>query len=182
VAILEAAARLFATRGIAGTSLNDISAAIGLTKGAIYASFPNKQAVVNAVAAQRRLTVAFEPLYREDLPLPARLRALGKNIAAAKRQVPRRLFLLDLEYYLDAQRNPMTRKHLAALARTHERETVRRFEAANRARGEAPPLRSEEFLTAVNAVAHGVVQMLLANPHAISERGIERLFELLAGE
>jgi AcrR family transcriptional regulator len=182
VAILEAAARLFATRGIAGTSLNDIAAAIGLTKGAIYASFPNKQAVVNAVAAQRRLTVAFEPLYREDLPLPARLRALGKNIAAAKRQVPRRLFLLDLEYYLDAQRNPATRQHLAGLARTHERETVRRFEAANRARGEVPPLRSEEFLTAVNGVAHGVVQMLLANPHAISERGIERLFELLAGE
>lgn len=47
--IIEKTAPIFNTKGIAGTSLNDITSATGLTKGSIYGNFENKDAV--AVAA-----------------------------------------------------------------------------------------------------------------------------------
>src|SRR5262245_60653643 len=109
-AIIEAAARLFARQGIAATSLDAIAAEVGLTKGAVYASFANKQAVIEAVEAHHRLNLALEPLFDADVSLEDRLRAVGRNLAAAFREVPRELFLLDLEYYLDAHRNPEAEK------------------------------------------------------------------------
>ena len=50
--IIEKAAPLFNTRGYAGTSMNDITRATGLTKGAIYGNFDNKEEI--AIAAFNR--------------------------------------------------------------------------------------------------------------------------------
>lgn len=41
-ALLDAAERLWAERGISGASLDDIAAAAGLTKGAVYSNFAGK--------------------------------------------------------------------------------------------------------------------------------------------
>lgn len=47
--IVEKTAPLFNTKGFAGTSLNDITVATGLTKGSIYGNFANKDEVALAV-------------------------------------------------------------------------------------------------------------------------------------
>ncbi|MYS86235.1 ScbR family autoregulator-binding transcription factor [Embleya scabrispora] len=47
--LLETAARLFHERGFAGTSISDIGNASGLTSGAIYFHFSNKDALARAV-------------------------------------------------------------------------------------------------------------------------------------
>ena len=47
--IIEKAAPIFSTKGYAATSLSDITKATGLTKGAIYGNFENKEAI--AIAA-----------------------------------------------------------------------------------------------------------------------------------
>lgn len=47
--IIEKTAALFNTKGFAGTSLSDMSAATGLTKGSIYGNFANKDEVALAV-------------------------------------------------------------------------------------------------------------------------------------
>nr|WP_314896447.1 TetR/AcrR family transcriptional regulator [uncultured Flavobacterium sp.] len=47
--IIEKTASLFNKNGYAGTSLSDITAATGLTKGSIYGNFKNKEEVVIAV-------------------------------------------------------------------------------------------------------------------------------------
>ena len=46
--IIEKTAPLFNTRGYAGTSMNDMVAATGLTKGSIYGNFKNKDEVACA--------------------------------------------------------------------------------------------------------------------------------------
>jgi AcrR family transcriptional regulator len=46
--IIERAAPLFNTKGYAGTSLNDIMAATGLTKGGVYGNFPGKDDIAAA--------------------------------------------------------------------------------------------------------------------------------------
>ena len=48
-ALLEEATRLFATRGYAGTSLEDVAAASQVTRGAVYHHFDGKQALFEAV-------------------------------------------------------------------------------------------------------------------------------------
>ena len=47
--IIEKTAPIFNTKGFAGTSLNDMTAATGLTKGSIYGNFANKDEVALAV-------------------------------------------------------------------------------------------------------------------------------------
>lgn len=47
--IIEKTASIFNTKGFAGTSLNDITGATGLTKGSVYGNFKNKDEVALAV-------------------------------------------------------------------------------------------------------------------------------------
>ena len=56
--VLAAARELFAEEGYAGTSLDAIAAAAGLTKGAVYHHFANKREVFRAVYVQERLRLA----------------------------------------------------------------------------------------------------------------------------
>ena len=60
--ILDAAERLLADRGIAGTSLRGITAAAGVNLGAVNYHFRSKAALIQAVFARR-----LEPLNRERL-------------------------------------------------------------------------------------------------------------------
>jgi TetR/AcrR family transcriptional repressor of nem operon len=47
--IVEATAQIFNTKGYAGTSINDITEATGLTRGSVYGNFHNKEEVALAV-------------------------------------------------------------------------------------------------------------------------------------
>ncbi len=49
--ILEVAGNLFNSKGYRATSISDITKASGLTKGAIYKHFPNKEALEKAACA-----------------------------------------------------------------------------------------------------------------------------------
>jgi TetR/AcrR family transcriptional repressor of nem operon len=52
--ILEVAAEAFADRGYAGTSLNDVLKASGVTKGGFYFHFPSKEALALAALRQKQ--------------------------------------------------------------------------------------------------------------------------------
>jgi AcrR family transcriptional regulator len=60
--ILEAAARVLAERGYAGTNTNLIAAVAGVSVGSIYQYFPNKDAIV--VALRDRHSEAMHALFR----------------------------------------------------------------------------------------------------------------------
>ena len=52
--ILDAAASLFARKGYLGTSINDLMAAAGVTKGGFYFHFPAKEDLALAVVASKQ--------------------------------------------------------------------------------------------------------------------------------
>ena len=52
-ALLDEATRLFATRGYAGTSLEDVAVASQVTRGAVYHHFDGKQALFEAVLGRQ---------------------------------------------------------------------------------------------------------------------------------
>src|SRR5438094_4883531 len=84
-ALIRAAAKLFANNGIEATSLDRIAAEVGLTKGAIYAHFANKQELVMALAiafeAEPGQSESLEMLFDETLPFTERMRRVGELAA-----------------------------------------------------------------------------------------------------
>jgi len=60
--ILDAAEQVFLERGVSRTSLNEIAAAAGVTRGAIYWHFQDKSDVFNAMMT--RVTLPFEETMR----------------------------------------------------------------------------------------------------------------------
>lgn len=77
-AILEAAAAAFARGGLAGTSLNDLVRASGLTKGAFYFHFSSKEELALAAfrLKQEQLLDGMGAAARPDLPAFERLIAM----------------------------------------------------------------------------------------------------------
>lgn len=180
-AILTAATRLFARRGIEATSLDDIAREIGRTKGAIYASFPNKRALVYALLERHEVPVDLSPLWRAGVPLADRLAETGRHVAALLRTVPRDTVILDMEYRLDWIRNPQGREKVKAGGLARMREVRKLIARANASVGESPPIEPGELLALVSVLASGLARLTVEAPGAIRARTVETAFRLLAG-
>jgi AcrR family transcriptional regulator len=90
-AIVAAAAELFARNGFGATSLEDIAATLGVTKGAFYYHIKNKEEILRLIYLTV-LTVSEEPLRRiaeADLPPTEKLRrAVEHQTAVAADRSP----------------------------------------------------------------------------------------------
>jgi AcrR family transcriptional regulator len=117
-ALLDAALELFTERGFGATSIPEICARAGLTKGAFYSNFADKEALFLALfdrqAAERaqRIRVALA-----DAEAVAQAVTTGEPLPGAAAGVEdRRWFLLSMEFTLHAIRHPQ----VAALLSEHE--------------------------------------------------------------
>ncbi|MEU2554580.1 ScbR family autoregulator-binding transcription factor [Streptomyces sp. NPDC013313] len=88
--LLETAALLFAERGYAATSVNDIGARSGRTSGAVYFHYSGKEGIALAVVQARFATWSHlaERYADEAVPPLDRLVALGYDIANALAEDP----------------------------------------------------------------------------------------------
>lgn len=106
--LLEQAARLFAERGYAGVSLEDIAQAAGFTKGAVYSHFGSKEQTF--LAALRAETDALAALrHRATLRDPAVAADEGGPTASVRREDVTQGVTLALEAMLFGQRVPERR-------------------------------------------------------------------------
>jgi len=74
--LLQAAARVFAERGFHGASLDEVAAAAGFTKGAVYSNFKNKEDLFLALLEanqQREMDALYATLNASDVLPEARL-------------------------------------------------------------------------------------------------------------
>jgi TetR/AcrR family transcriptional regulator, acrAB operon repressor len=82
--LLDAAERVFLAQGVAGTSLNDIAAAAGTTRGAIYWHFKDKADLFNAmmdrVAMPMQSALSLVDGAEGDDPLPNLKKALRQAL------------------------------------------------------------------------------------------------------
>jgi AcrR family transcriptional regulator len=114
-AILSEAARLFAARGFAGVSLEDLGSAVGVSGPALYRHFANKQALLGAIL----------------VGVSERLLAGGQAVitagGSADRQL-RALIAFHVDFALDdADVIRVQDRDLAALS-DEDRHTVRRLQ------------------------------------------------------
>ncbi len=179
-AIIDAAADLFATQGIEGTSLDRIAGAIGLTKGAIYSSFASKEELIEAVAEERSVLIDLAPLFRADLTLREGLRSIAAEYLALRPRLTREIVALDLELFLYAERHPRWgRSELRALRRARRQEG-QRLQAAADERGEPLPMPAEDFFPALEALLVGIAREQFRDPRALSDATVEGLIAGLA--
>ncbi len=100
-AIVEAAARVLETRGLAGFNTNAVAERAGISVGSLYQYFPGKEAIVAALSARERALlsgdVAATARRTAGLPLEDALRSLAR--AAIRRQLARPALarILDFE-------------------------------------------------------------------------------------
>ena len=95
--ILTEATRLFAERGFAGTSLQDIALATGLTRPALYHYFANKEAVLARLVSDLTLAPAAELAKLGHLPGKSaveRLHAMAFDTALRHARQPERFRVL----------------------------------------------------------------------------------------
>jgi AcrR family transcriptional regulator len=122
LALLAAAERVFAERGIAGASLDEVAAEAGLTKGAVYSNFTGKEDLVLAVMHHRlgreADSQAEHGLSRERPPEEL-IDAFGRYWAERLGSPEERTFrMVILELVLHSLRRPDVRDQLRDLMAT----------------------------------------------------------------
>lgn len=100
--ILDAAIKRFSEHGVAKTSLADIAADAGVTRGAIYWHFKNKTDLLNEIWAQSEsgltaLEIEYQSKYPGD-PLSV-MRAMLRYMFEATVTDPRRRALMEIIYH-----------------------------------------------------------------------------------
>jgi AcrR family transcriptional regulator len=98
-ALLDAAARAFAERGFAATSVTEIAASARVTKGAVYHHFPDKRSLFEAVV-QRCDEAAQQKVYdavanHSDSPWDAAMAALEATLEVCSDPVAARLIYVE---------------------------------------------------------------------------------------
>ncbi|MFI6816080.1 TetR/AcrR family transcriptional regulator [Nonomuraea sp. NPDC050328] len=117
--LLAAAEKVFAERGIQGASLDEVAAAAGLTKGAVYSNFDGKEDLLLAVMRHR---LGQEARAQADRTLHAE-RDAGELVeefagywADQVRAGDQDTFAqMTVELMIHATRDPALREHLVAL-------------------------------------------------------------------
>ncbi|MEV0664555.1 TetR/AcrR family transcriptional regulator [Actinomadura luteofluorescens] len=165
-ALLAAAERLWAERGIHGASLDDIAAAAGLTKGAVYSNFAGKTDLL--LALMERITSA-----RTRTDVCDELRAAAEDADPAVRpsrrdtdEGPRRLALLLVEFWLYGMRDYAAGWRIADWYAERRAQLARELEPAD---GPAPDgLTACDRATLTMALDFGLAFQHLLDPVRVS--------------
>src|SRR5580698_1926404 len=181
--LLQAAARVFAERGFHSATLDEVAAAAGFTKGAVYSNFKNKEdlflALIEAAYA-RELAALKETLEGSDIPAQARLEDFVGLIRDEVEQVPDNWGSLYLEFTLYAMRNPSARDRLVQL----EEKDIRAVAAiiVSQTEGVGPEIDEQALRSArlVTALFRGIGMMRSLDPEAADDTLLAAAMEFVA--
>ena len=180
-ALLKAARELVARHGVEGTSLDRIAARAGYTKGAVYAHFTSKDALLDAVLDSLSLSIEFEDVTDVNRPLDEQFYALGVRIAQEGRALSGTPWRLAQEIVQFALRNRKARSRWVSAQRRGHAAAGRKLEEAEAAAGHTLPLSGREMVIVLNALAVGLIEEQMLDPESIPDDLFGRAFALLAG-
>lgn len=166
-ALLDAALELFAEQGFGASSIPEICARAGLTKGAFYSNFADKEALFlalfdrQAAARVRRLRAALT-----DGEALAESVRTGSPLPGGTAGEDRRWFLISMEFTLHAIRHP----RVAALLAEHEArsraELAELMTQALESMGRVPLTAIQDLVAMVVAAHEGITAQELTRQAA----------------
>jgi AcrR family transcriptional regulator len=165
--LLAAAAQVFARKGFHGASIDDVAAAAGFTKGAVYSNFKNKEDLFLGVLDQRiaEQFVAVRAALAEAAALPPDARSnLFTGLTTEWLWGNEEWQLLMLEFSLYAVRNPHARRKLAERTRLDEELLQPLIEAELDRAGNEPPIPVDQLTAIFLALFSGIALKHATNP------------------
>ncbi len=184
--LLEAAAVVFSREGFHGASLDEVAAAAGFTKGAVYSNFKSKEDLFLALLedrvaeglavaeAARQADAALPPDARDDDPL-----ANIRDVMSYPRWWDRNWTLLYLAFVLYAARNPAAQAKLAeSLRRSHD-EAARMIEKELERSGVTSQLPLDEMATVSVAVFEGLSMIKFVEPALVTSQTVDAALTFL---
>ncbi|HEV7936694.1 MAG TPA: TetR/AcrR family transcriptional regulator [Solirubrobacteraceae bacterium] len=168
--LLDAAAQVYARRGFAGATLDEVAAEAGFTKGAVYGHFGSKENLLLALVEEH-----LAGQIAEQMALFDRDRATWERPLAGSHRWMERLeespdrFRLFVELWAYAQRDERLSRRLAdGLAAL--RATFARFasESSRDAGLEPPPGVTEQFANVMLGLGIGLSILKLTDPDAVA--------------
>jgi AcrR family transcriptional regulator len=169
--ILRAATKVFLERGFSGATLDDIAAAAGFSKGAVYSNFDDKDALFLALVDEEfawrldQLRTALEEA-PEDADAGAEMAGRSMTRALTAHED---LHVLFSEFRVHAARSPSTRRKLAK-RRAEIRATLARTveDYAERA-GVELTMPADHVATVLLALTNGLALERLGQPEAVPD-------------
>ena len=125
--LLDAAARVFVKRGFQGSSVEEISAEAGYTRGAFYSNFKSKEELFVELL-QDRVYAAYTAMTEAALAEPGTTltpRQTGEMLAALQGEAHEWLFRLWFECLAQATRDPKLRELAAGFWRGNRARTTK---------------------------------------------------------
>ncbi len=178
--LLEAAATVFSREGFHGASLDEVAAAAGFTKGAVYSNFKSKDDLFVAVLDDRvrRQFDALEDLIAEQPDAEAHLSEIRQLISTDSWDSG--FSVLYLEFVLYAARNPDARETLAAHFR-RVREAFEQLIARQWERlGIEPDIPPRSVALIGTALMDGLATYRLIEPDAITDATLDSTLAFFA--
>lgn len=178
--LLDAARNVFAERGFAGASLDEVAEEAGLTKGAVYSNFANKEDLVLAVlddSFNRRMDQALSAVDLDGtLEEQARV---GGSIFMAKFEEERWVDLLFLDFVTYAARNPEFGARLAARHRESLAAIADVMTEGSAERDWGLPMPAEKLAMVMNALGTGLSMEKLIDPDGVPDELFGEVIALL---
>ena len=162
--LLDAAARVFAQKGLAGASVDEIAAAAGYSIGAVYSNFGSKEQLFVELLKERandRVTQATE-IAADAEPAEAQRAFSRLLVEVADKDVD--FAPLQAEFWLYAVRNPELMEAYAERMR-EPRDLLTQLVA----RSVPDPERAGELSAIVIALFQGLVRMRRVDPDSVPD-------------
>jgi AcrR family transcriptional regulator len=176
-ALIAAAARLIGEKGYHDTSLEDVASRAGMTRGAIYGNFRDRDELFMAVLQARWTPIV--PEFQPGASLREQMRILARAVigAAPARQ---QMAIRALEFQLYALTHPKMRAELE----THSTQAYRQAEAwlLRFIPAEQLPMPASRFVRVLHALMDGLLFERFQTPSEITDEVIVSAFEALARE
>jgi AcrR family transcriptional regulator len=179
--LLDAAAKVFAERGYQAASVDEIAAAAGLSKGAVYWNFASKDELFHALLEERidRPIADTAEVLRTaptDRPIDPEVANRWQELLGTEREV----LLLSLEHWAQAVRDPQLRERYADRQRSLRDVLADGLRTRVRRTG-APRLSipAQDVASAYLALAQGIGLQRLADPDSVPDDLLENMTSLI---
>lgn len=174
-ALIEAAAAVIGEKGYDRTTLEDVAQRAGMSRGAIYGNFKDKEELFLALVATRWQPIL--PEFQPGLQLREQLRTLGTLVArAARERIGMAAAVASFQLYA------LTHEHMRERMQS-ENARIYRAMAKQLTEHVAPadlPMPALQFVKVLDAVTTGLLFTYFQTPRLIREEDFVAAFEALA--